>query len=87
MYASLHRFDEETFFPHVKESGPEFVGRDAGKGYNINVAWNLLTKEEHKAKKQPKRCTCEVIQPAETRNTFTLSNDYCCPSSGSINLR
>lgn len=50
MYASIHRFDEEMFFPHVKESSSEFIGRDAGKGYNINVAMNVETKQS-KAKK------------------------------------
>lgn len=60
LYASMHRFDEETFFPHVKESGPEFIGKDGGLGYNINIGWNILTKQEHKAKKKPKQSTSQM---------------------------
>lgn len=44
LYISLHRFDKGTFFPHVKQSGCEYLGDKEGKGFNINIAWNFPTK-------------------------------------------
>ena len=52
MYISLHRFDKGKFFPHIPQSGSEFVGEDIGKGYNINICWNLPEKEAGKARER-----------------------------------
>lgn len=41
LYISLHRFDKGKYFPHIPQSSSENVGEDAGKGYNINVCWDL----------------------------------------------
>ena len=40
MFMSLHRFDDQTFYPRREDSAPSFIGEGVGKGYNINVAWN-----------------------------------------------
>ena len=40
LYISIHRFDGGTFFPGKDDADHDRVGEGAGKGYNINVAWN-----------------------------------------------
>jgi acetoin utilization deacetylase AcuC-like enzyme len=45
MYFSLHRYDNGTFFPCSKDAAPEVIGHGAGKGFNINVAWNIAWKD------------------------------------------
>ena len=44
LYLSLHRFDKGKFFPHIPESGSNFVGEGPGKGFNVNICWNLPEK-------------------------------------------
>ncbi|XP_031551234.1 histone deacetylase 4-like isoform X2 [Actinia tenebrosa] len=38
LYISLHRHDDETFFPGTGKS--EECGAGIGVGYNVNIAWN-----------------------------------------------
>ncbi|XP_056316154.1 histone deacetylase 7 isoform X2 [Danio aesculapii] len=38
LYISLHRYDDGLFFNRTGD--PTRVGCDAGKGYNVNVAWS-----------------------------------------------
>mmetsp|Transcript_105275 Transcript_105275/g.164143 ORF Transcript_105275/g.164143 Transcript_105275/m.164143 type:complete len:539 (-) Transcript_105275:129-1745(-) len=45
MYFSIHRYDNGTFFPCSKDAAPEVIGRGAGQGYNVNVAWNISWKD------------------------------------------
>ena len=40
LYISLHRWDHGEFYPGGPEGGPDRVGRGAGRGFNINIAWN-----------------------------------------------
>ncbi|KAM6143529.1 protein deacetylase HDAC6 [Erethizon dorsatum] len=40
LYVSLHRFDRGTFFPMGDEGASSQVGRAAGTGFTVNVAWN-----------------------------------------------
>ncbi|XP_014318481.1 histone deacetylase 6 isoform X1 [Myotis lucifugus] len=40
LYISLHRYDYGTFFPMGDEGAPNQVGRAAGTGFTVNVAWN-----------------------------------------------
>lgn len=40
LYVSLHRYDHGTFFPMGDEGSSCQVGRGAGRGYNMNIAWN-----------------------------------------------
>ena len=37
---SLHRFDDQTFYPRREDSAPRFIGEGKGRGFNVNVAWN-----------------------------------------------
>jgi len=45
LYFSVHRYDNGDFFPGSKDAAPQAVGRGAGKGFNVNVAWNLAWKD------------------------------------------
>ncbi|XP_045716495.1 histone deacetylase 6 isoform X1 [Phyllostomus hastatus] len=40
LYISLHRYDHGTFFPMGDEGASNQVGRSAGTGFTVNVAWN-----------------------------------------------
>lgn len=40
LYVSIHRYDNGSFFPCLPEANFEAVGNGAGRGFNINVAWN-----------------------------------------------
>ncbi|XP_077002189.1 protein deacetylase HDAC6 isoform X2 [Tamandua tetradactyla] len=40
LYMSLHRYDHGTFFPMGNEGASSQIGRSAGTGFTINVAWN-----------------------------------------------
>eukprot|EP00736_Rhodelphis_marinus_P010463 Rmarinus@m.24344 len=42
LYISLHRYDRGTFYPGSTDAGPHMVGGGAGKGYNINIAWDPM---------------------------------------------
>ncbi|KAF7233372.1 hypothetical protein EG68_06928 [Paragonimus skrjabini miyazakii] len=40
LYISVHRYDDQKFWPHLRESNFDFTGNGRGRGYNINVALN-----------------------------------------------
>lgn len=40
LYISLHRYDHGTFFPMGDEGACSQMGRAAGTGFTVNVAWN-----------------------------------------------
>ncbi|XP_053526603.1 histone deacetylase 6 isoform X2 [Artibeus jamaicensis] len=40
LYISLHRYDHGTFFPMGDKGASSQVGRSAGTGFTVNVAWN-----------------------------------------------
>ncbi|XP_066212385.1 histone deacetylase 6 isoform X1 [Saccopteryx leptura] len=40
LYISLHRYDHGSFFPMGDEGTNSQVGRAAGAGFTVNVAWN-----------------------------------------------
>jgi len=40
LYFSLHRYDNRRFWPNLEEGNYDSIGKDAGLGYNIHVAWN-----------------------------------------------
>ncbi|XP_006171993.1 histone deacetylase 6 isoform X2 [Tupaia chinensis] len=40
LYMSLHRYDHGTFFPMGHEGASNQIGRAAGIGFTVNVAWN-----------------------------------------------
>jgi histone deacetylase 6 len=37
---SIHRYDDAQFYPSSPCGAPEFTGKGAGHGYNVNIAWN-----------------------------------------------
>ena len=40
LYVSVHRYDGGIFYPGRTDANYDFVGEGAGKGYNLNIAWN-----------------------------------------------
>lgn len=42
LFISLHRYDHATFYPANIIADTNYVGEGSAKGYNINIAWNLL---------------------------------------------
>jgi acetoin utilization deacetylase AcuC-like enzyme len=36
---SLHRYDDQTFYPRRKDGDSSHVGQNKGLGFNVNVAW------------------------------------------------
>ncbi|XP_028307943.1 histone deacetylase 6-like [Gouania willdenowi] len=40
LYFSLHRYEQQSFWPHLSESDSGFVGVGGAKGRNINLPWN-----------------------------------------------
>lgn len=45
LYFSVHRYEDGSFWPHLKESDSSSVGSGAGQGYNINLPWNKVGME------------------------------------------
>ncbi|KAK7136290.1 hypothetical protein R3I94_014814 [Phoxinus phoxinus] len=46
LYFSVHRYEDGSFWPHLKESDSSSVGTGAGQGYNINLPWNKVGMED-----------------------------------------
>ena len=40
MLMSIHRCDNQGFFPCREDSYPNFTGEGRGAGYNVNMAWH-----------------------------------------------
>lgn len=45
LYFSWHRFEHQKFWPNLRESDYDSVGKDKGAGFNINVPWNKVGME------------------------------------------
>ncbi|XP_077373528.1 polyamine deacetylase HDAC10 isoform X2 [Festucalex cinctus] len=42
LYFSWHRYEHQKFWPGLRESDYDNVGKDKGAGFNINVPWNKV---------------------------------------------
>ncbi|CAL1591920.1 unnamed protein product [Knipowitschia caucasica] len=42
LYFSWHRYEHQKFWPNLKESDYDSVGKAQGAGFNINVPWNKV---------------------------------------------
>jgi len=42
LYFSVHRYEYGTFWPNLRQSDYDFIGRGNGRGYNINVPLNQV---------------------------------------------
>ncbi|XP_038561880.1 polyamine deacetylase HDAC10 [Micropterus salmoides] len=42
LYFSWHRYEHQKFWPQLKESDYNSVGKENGAGFNINVPWNKV---------------------------------------------
>ncbi|KAM4572812.1 polyamine deacetylase HDAC10 isoform 1-T1 [Odontesthes bonariensis] len=45
LYFSWHRYEHQKFWPNLRESDYDNVGKENGAGYNINVPWNKVGME------------------------------------------
>ncbi|KAM4553730.1 polyamine deacetylase HDAC10 [Fundulus diaphanus] len=45
LYFSWHRYEHQKFWPHLRESDYDSVGKGSGAGFNINVPWNKVGME------------------------------------------
>ncbi|KAK3762822.1 hypothetical protein RRG08_040517 [Elysia crispata] len=42
LYISIHRYEYGVFWPHLRESDYDNIGKDKGKGFNVNVPLNQV---------------------------------------------
>ncbi|XP_015267287.1 PREDICTED: histone deacetylase 10 [Gekko japonicus] len=42
LYFSWHRFEHQRYWPSLRESNYDVVGRGKGEGFNMNVPWNKI---------------------------------------------
>ncbi|TKS73697.1 Histone deacetylase 10 [Collichthys lucidus] len=42
LYFSWHRYEHQQFWPQLRESDYDSVGKEKGAGFNINVPWNKV---------------------------------------------
>ncbi|CAH8481920.1 unnamed protein product [Dicrocoelium dendriticum] len=40
LFISIHRYDDQRFWPNLRESNFDFIGSGRGRGFNINIALN-----------------------------------------------
>ena len=40
LYFSIHRYEQGSFWPNLRESNYDYIGQGAGKGFNFNVPLN-----------------------------------------------
>ncbi|XP_005451077.1 polyamine deacetylase HDAC10 [Oreochromis niloticus] len=45
LYFSWHRYEHQKFWPHLRNSDYDIVGKEKGAGFNINVPWNKVGME------------------------------------------
>uniref|UniRef100_A0A3P8SDT6 Histone deacetylase 10 n=1 Tax=Amphiprion percula TaxID=161767 RepID=A0A3P8SDT6_AMPPE len=45
LYFSWHRYEHQKFWPQLRESEYDNVGKEKGAGFNINVPWNKVGME------------------------------------------
>lgn len=46
LYISVHRYDNGSFFPNSKRANYTSVGLNAGEGFNVNIPWNKVNKQQ-----------------------------------------
>uniref|UniRef100_A0AAQ4Q3B6 Histone deacetylase 10 n=1 Tax=Gasterosteus aculeatus aculeatus TaxID=481459 RepID=A0AAQ4Q3B6_GASAC len=42
LYFSWHRYEHQKFWPHLRDSDYDCVGKEKGAGFNVNVPWNKV---------------------------------------------
>lgn len=48
LYFSWHRYEHQKFWPNLRDSDFDVVGKEKGAGFNINVPWNKVDKKDEK---------------------------------------
>lgn len=47
LYFSWHRYEHQKFWPQLRESDFDSVGKEKGAGFNINVPWNQVSQHRN----------------------------------------
>lgn len=42
LYFSIHRYEHGKFWPQLRESDYDFIGKGPGEGFNINIPLNKV---------------------------------------------
>lgn len=42
LYFSWHRYEHGRYWPHLRESDADAVGRGPGQGLTVNLPWNQV---------------------------------------------
>lgn len=50
LYFSWHRYEHQKFWPNLRESDYDAVGKDKGVGFNVNVPWNKASSHRNTKK-------------------------------------
>jgi acetoin utilization deacetylase AcuC-like enzyme len=50
LFMSVHRFENQKYFPYKPTAGHEYVGSGKGEGYNVNVAWSTTEDKNDESK-------------------------------------
>jgi acetoin utilization deacetylase AcuC-like enzyme len=50
LFISVHRFENQKYFPYKETAGHEFIGSGNGEGFNVNVAWSTTETKEDESK-------------------------------------
>ena len=63
---SLHRFDNQTYYPRREDGDASFIGEGPGRGFNVNVAWNtgLIVDEDDRMNNQVSSLGCNEYKLA-----------------------
>lgn len=43
LYISIHRYENGAFFPKGPDGNYDVVGKNAGRGFNVNIPWNKVS--------------------------------------------
>ena len=75
---SLHRFDDQTFYPRREDSAPRFIGEGKGRGYNINVAWNTgcVADEDDRQNNQVSELGCHEYKLACEKLLYPIARQF-----------
>uniref|UniRef100_A0A1A8SFQ9 Histone deacetylase 10 n=1 Tax=Nothobranchius rachovii TaxID=451742 RepID=A0A1A8SFQ9_9TELE len=77
LYFSWHRYEHQKFWPQLRESDYDSVGKEKGAGFNINLPWNQVGMENS----DYLSVFCHVLLPV----AYEFCPDLvlgCCNTSG-----
>uniref|UniRef100_A0A669D9L7 Histone deacetylase 10 n=1 Tax=Oreochromis niloticus TaxID=8128 RepID=A0A669D9L7_ORENI len=70
LYFSWHRYEHQKFWPHLRNSDYDIVGKEKGAGFNINVPWNKVGMENG----DYLSVFCHVLLPVAYEGGYNLTS-------------